>query len=103
MNVYMCLSEETNDELNQRRKELSMTKEQYLKLLLSNKDIRPEVVLFEGEIEKIAEIEKELRVLCLNDSLSEIEKLKVFEYLSYLRNVMKNTFGHNVQKLRERK
>ena len=85
----MTLREETNAEFDKRREEHSMTKDQFLRQLLLQEDVRPESIVNMDAIEEISDLERDLRVLCMKEELSDVEKLKVFELLGFIRKQVK--------------
>lgn len=96
MKVNISLREETNAEFEERRAKLNMTKEQFLRQLLAGEDIRPVSIFEEYAIERIADLERDLKVLCMKEELSDVEKLQVFEILENVRKEVKVACGQIV-------
>lgn len=85
--MFMTLTEEEYDRFECARGQLGMYRSQYLKYLIQGqKEIRPMPITQQKMIDTISGIERNLKVIAMNDSFSDEERLYVMEQIKDIKS-----------------
>lgn len=99
--LFLSLSEEEVNKLDLLREELGMNRSQYIRYVLSgqHKILTPSIK-YKELVERLAQIDLDLRVIALKDTISPEETLAIFCEIRKLRSLldMKGTSGQHDQK-----
>ena len=100
--LFLSLSDEELALFENARKQLGMTRSRYVRYLIAGqKEMRPFSIRYREFVQKIADIERDMKVLAMKDELSDLERLQILTALSDIKQLLANekeTSGQVVQK-----
>ena len=98
--LFLSLSEEDVARLDVLRTELGMNRSQYIRYVLSGQKKLVPSMQYKDAIGKLSSIDLSLRVIALNESLAEEDRLAIYSELDAIKNIFGQVaFGQVDQKL----
>ncbi len=91
--LFLSLTDEEVSKFDKARDKAGMSRSQYLKFLLSGRrDIRPPVMQYRELIKQLSEIEKDVKIIAMKDSLSDQDRLLIITKLEDIKNMILDRF-----------
>lgn len=87
--MFMSLTEDEYLRFETSREELGMTRSLYLKYLISGqREIRPPAIMQRELIEKLAVVDRELKIIVMKDSLDTNDRIYIMEQLKEIKSLL---------------
>lgn len=87
--MFMSLTENEYERFESARGELGMTRSLYLKYLISGqKEIRPPAITQRKLIEKLALVDRDLKIIAMKENLEDNDRIYVMEQLKELKTLL---------------
>ena len=89
--LFMTVSQEEMNSFETAREKLGMNRSQYLRYLIGGqREIRPPAIKERELIRKLADVERDLKVIAMKEDLSDGDKLLVMEKLDDIKTQIMN-------------
>ena len=91
--IYMTMDEKLIRRFDGACEKTGLNRSQYLSCLLAGRlDLRPPVLKYKEMISALSEIERDLKVIAMKDSLSDNDRILIFAKLSDIKELLSGEF-----------
>lgn len=87
--LFLSMPEDLLEIFEAERSQLGMNRSQYVRHLMSKRgDIRPDSIRYQKLVQKLSDIELDLRVIASKDSLSDKDRIYLFKQVDEIKKLM---------------
>lgn len=92
--LFLTMSEEEFEKFETMREQLGMNRSRYVRYLLSGqKDLRPPTIRYSKLVEQLREIDRDLKILAMKDTLSEVDRIYIMAKISEITTIINKHYG----------
>lgn len=92
--LFMTMPEDLYEQFEANREKLGMNRSMYVRYLLSGqKELRPPTIRYSKLIDKLNSIDRSLKIIAANESLSDSDRLAVMMKINEIKKLLNKNYG----------
>lgn len=92
--LFMTMPEELYEQFEKNRELLGMSRSMYVRYLLQGqRELRPPTIRYVKLVDKLNDIDRELKMIAAKETLSDVDRLAVMTKLDDIKKLLNKNYG----------